>query len=243
MPSTSSTGSPGLLLEPGRVDYSRALALQRRLVEQRRRDEIPDTLVLLEHPPVITIGRNADRRNLLVTEQELARRGVELHQVERGGDVTFHGPGQLVGYPVFRLRGGAIGVRRFVELVEQALIRALAGLGVTAGLNPGGIGVWVGPRKLASLGVAVRRGVTFHGFALNVTTDLDWFRLMNPCGMGRVEMTSVEREGGRTEPGAVRDAVVRAFEAEFGREFRPASDATWAGSPSGILRHCLGDTE
>ena len=217
-----STASPGLLLEPGRVEYGAALALQHRLVELRRCDRVPDTLVLLEHPPVITLGRNAGPENLLVAETELARRGAKLFRVERGGDVTFHGPGQLVGYPVCRLRSGIVGVRRFVELVEAALIRALAGLGVEAGLGPGRVGVWVGERKLASLGVAVRGGVTYHGFALNVTTDLGWFRLMNPCGMAQVEMTSIEREGGVTDAGAVRDAVVRAFEAEFGRRFRPA---------------------
>lgn len=218
-----STGSPGLLLQPGRVAYETALELQHRLVELRRREKVPDTLVLLAHPPVITIGRNAGPENLLVSEAELERRGAKLFRVERGGDVTYHGPGQLVGYPVFRLRTGSVGVRRFVEAVEAALIRALAGLGVTAGLDPGGIGVWVGPRKIASLGVAVRHGVTFHGFALNVTTDLDWFRLMNPCGMARVEMTSIEREGGVTEAGTVRDAVVRAFEMEFERSFLPGA--------------------
>ncbi|MFO7676156.1 MAG: lipoyl(octanoyl) transferase LipB [bacterium] len=222
-----STGSPALLLEPGLVEYDRALALQHRLVELRRRGEVPDTLVLLEHPPVVTLGRNVDRRNLLVSDAELARRGAALRKVERGGDITFHGPGQLVGYPVFRLEAGVVGVRRFVELVEAALVRALGELGVAAGLRPGFIGVWVGPgaapRKIASLGVAVRRGVTFHGFALNVTTDLGWFGLMNPCGLGQVAMTSVEREGGVTDARRVRDAVVRAFEADFGLSFAPGA--------------------
>jgi lipoate-protein ligase B len=222
--STSSPGRAARLLEPGRVEYGRALDLQHRLVELRGRDEIPDTLVLLEHPPVVTLGRNVDRRNLLVADAELARRGATLFKVERGGDITFHGPGQLVGYPVFRLESGVIGVRRFVELVEAALVRALGGLGVSAGRRPGFVGAWAGEgatRKIASIGVAVRRGVTFHGFALNVTTDLDWFRLMNPCGLERVEMTSVEREGGRTDRAAVRDAVVAGFEYEFGVRFRP----------------------
>ena len=225
-----STASPGLLLEPGRVEYGAALALQHRLVELRRCDRVPDTLVLLEHPPVITLGRNVDRRNLLVSDQELAQRGVELFQVERGGDVTFHGPGQLVGYPVFRLQSGVVGVRQFVEMVESALVRALDRLGVKAGLKPGFIGVWISGRKIASVGIAVSRGVTFHGFALNVTTDLTWFRLMNPCGLSRVEMTSVAREGGNTDTRAVRDAVVDGFRSAFDPGLQPPGSSEEQGS-------------
>lgn len=239
--SAVSGGRTASLLQLGLVDYGRALELQAKLVRLRQEDKIPDTLVLLEHPPVITIGRNAGRSNLLVSDEELERRGVCLYKVERGGDITFHGPGQLVGYPVFRLgsggggqRSGLTGVRRFVEGIEQALILALAELGIHATIRPGFIGVWVGDsatrsfapstpgtpfRKIASLGIAVKRGVTMHGFALNVTTDLSWFGLMNPCGLDRIEMTSVKREGGKTDRARVRAAVVQGVGQAFGLGF------------------------
>jgi len=194
------------------------LELQRELWRLRVEGRIPDTLVLLEHEPVITLGRSAKASNLLVSEAELARRGVALHRIERGGDVTFHGPGQLVGYPVFKLESGIAGVRWFVERVEAALVAALAGLGVKAGLRPGHIGVWCGERKIASIGIAVKRRVTFHGFALNVAVDLEFFRLMNPCGMPDVVMTSVSAEGGDGDDARARSAVVAGFEKVFGLE-------------------------
>jgi len=204
----------------GRAEYGRALELQRELWRLRVEGRIPDTLVLLEHEPVITLGRSAKASNLLVSEAELARRGVALHRIERGGDVTFHGPGQLVGYPVFKLESGIAGVRWFVERVEAALVAALAGLGVKAGLRPGHIGVWCGERKIASIGIAVKRRVTFHGFALNVAVDLEFFRLMNPCGMPDVVMTSVSAEGGNSDDARVRSAVVAGFGRVFGVELQ-----------------------
>ncbi len=178
-----STGrSSAALLSLGRVEYGRALELQRELWRLRVDDTIPDTLVLLEHDPVVTLGRSAKESNLLVAEPELARRGIALYRIERGGDVTFHGPGQLVGYPVFKLKAGIAGVRRFVERIEAALVRPWPNSGSSAGSGPD-IGVWCEERKIASIGIAVKRRVTFHGFALNVSVDLDWFRLINPCGM------------------------------------------------------------
>ena len=216
-----STGRGSLgLLSLGRVEYGRALELQRELWRLRVEDEIPDTLVLLEHDPVITLGRSAKASNLLVSEAELARRGVALHRIERGGDVTFHGPGQLVGYPVFKLETGIAGVRWFVERIEAALVTALAELGVKSGLRPGHIGVWCEERKIASIGIAVKRRVTFHGFALNVGVDLGFFRLMNPCGMPGVAMTSVSAEGGNIDAARVRSAVVAGFEKVFGVELQ-----------------------
>jgi lipoate-protein ligase B len=209
-----------VLLNLGRVEYGQALGFQRELWRLRVEDEIPDVLVLLEHDPVITLGRSAKASNLLASEAELARRGVALYHVERGGDVTFHGPGQLVGYPVFKLESGIAGVRWFVERVEAALVTALAELGVRAGLRPGHIGVWCEERKVASIGVAVKRRVTFHGFALNVTVDLGFFRLMHPCGMPDVVMTSVSSEGGTTDDGRVRSAVARGFAGAFGTELQ-----------------------
>jgi len=214
-----STGrSSAGLLSLGRVEYGHALRLQRELWRLRVEDKIPDMLVLLEHEPVITLGRSAKAANLLVTEDELARRGVGLHRIERGGDVTFHGPGQLVGYPVFKLEAGLAGVRRFVERIEAALVEALSELQVEAGLRPGYVGVWCKGRKIASIGVAVKRRVTFHGFALNVTVDLGFFRLINPCGMPDIAMTSVSAEGGVADGPRVRAAVVAGFERAFGIE-------------------------
>jgi lipoate-protein ligase B len=210
-------GSLGLL-SLGRVEYGRALGLQRELWRLRVEDEIPDTLVLLEHEPVITLGRSAKASNLLVSEAELALRGVALQRIERGGDVTFHGPGQLVGYPVFKLQTGIAGVRWFVERVEAALVRTLSELRVNAEIRPGHIGVWCQERKIASIGIAVKRRVTFHGFALNVAVDLSFFRLMNPCGMPGVVMTSVSAEGGNTDAASVRSTVVAGFERIFGVE-------------------------
>jgi lipoate-protein ligase B len=214
-----STGRGSLgLLSLGRLEYGRALELQSELWRLRVEDKIPDTLVLLEHQPVITLGRSAKASNLLVSEAELERRGVALQRIERGGDVTFHGPGQLVGYPVFKLETGIAGVRWFVERVEAALVTALAELGVNVGIRPGHLGVWRQERKIASIGIAVKRRVTFHGFALNVTVDLSFFRLMNPCGMPDVVMTSVSAEGGSSDDARVRSAVVAGFEKVFGVE-------------------------
>ncbi len=216
-----STGKSSVgLLSLGRVEYGRALELQHDLWRLRVDDKIPDTLVLLEHEPVITLGRSAKASNLLVSEAELARRGVALHRIERGGDVTFHGPGQLVGYPVFKLEAGIAGVRWFVERIEAALVAALAELGVEAGLRSGHVGVWCKERKIASIGIAVRRRVIFHGFALNVAVDLAFFQLMNPCGMPGVEMTSVSREGGIADDTRARSAVVAGFERVFGVGFQ-----------------------
>jgi len=212
-------GSLGLL-SLGRVEYGRALELQRELWRLRVEDQIPDTLVLLEHEPVITLGRSAKASNLLVSEAELARRGVALYRIERGGDVTFHGPGQLVGYPVFKLETGIVGVRWFVERVEAALVEALSELGVKSGLKPGHIGVWCEERKIASVGIAVKRRVVFHGFALNVAVDLSFFRLMNPCGMPDVVMTSVSAEGGDSDDARARSAVVAGFRKAFGIELQ-----------------------
>lgn len=219
-----STPNEALLLSLGQTDYARALELQHGLVQLRASGDIPDVIVLLEHPPVITMGKSAKATNLLLPESELARRGITLFRVERGGDVTYHGPGQLVGYPVFHLKQGLIGVRPYVEKVEAALIDALARLGVAAAVRPGHIGVWVGDRKIASIGVAVSKWVTYHGFALNVTTDLSAFKLMNPCGMADVVMTSVEREGGMQDAALVRRAITDAFQAEFGCRFREVDE-------------------
>jgi lipoyl(octanoyl) transferase len=211
----------------GRVDYAEALRLQQELIALRQQGRIGNVLLLLEHPPVLTLGRNARRANILASDEMLASRGVTLHEINRGGDVTYHGPGQLIGYPIFDLRslrnaGGArLGPVDFVRLMEEALIRLCGEFGVAAGRICGLTGVWCGlspaaadgsptlepsqhpskglppagrERKIAAIGIHVARGVTSHGFAFNVTTDLDDFRLINPCGITDRPVTSLARE-------------------------------------------------
>ncbi len=191
----------------GRVSYGEALALQERAVEKRRQGSGPDRLLLLEHPPVVTLGRSSRPENLLVPAAELERRGVEVHEVARGGDVTWHGPGQLVGYLVVDLAArGAPDVSTHLRGIESALCRATTALGVPAQTLPGWTGVFVKdpaatrPRKIASIGVGVRGWVTWHGFALNVDPDLAGFEAIVPCGLHQVDMTSVARELGESVP-------------------------------------------
>ena len=203
--------------------YAEALELQRAVARARTAGEIAqDVLLLLEHPPVVTLGRSArDPGTLLATPELLAARGVERFEVDRGGDVTFHGPGQLVGYPIIDLNRHKPDLHWYLRQVEEVLIRALATFGIPAERNPGLTGVWTEGRKIASIGVHARQWITWHGFALNVTTDLSYFDLMVPCGIHGVTMTSVERELLRRADGVclapsatlaedVMDAVARA---------------------------------
>ena len=179
----------------GQVPYLKAVDGQRRLVEARKRDEIPDQLLLLEHPSVITVGVSGrrHRENLLVSPAELARRNIDLLEVSRGGDVTYHGPGQLVGYPILDLKPDRCDVHRYVRDLEEALMRTVARFGVTAGRVRGLTGIWVGNEKLAAIGVRLSRWVTSHGFALNVTPELEAFELIVPCGIRGRGVTSLER--------------------------------------------------
>jgi lipoate-protein ligase B len=187
---------PHLLVSDLRTTpYADALALQRAVARARISGEIgEDLLLLVEHPPVVTLGRSSKERHLLASPALLAARGVELFEVERGGDVTFHGPGQLVGYPIVDLKRHKQDLHWYLRQVEEALIRAVAPLGIVGERSTGYTGVWTQGRKLASIGVHARDWVTWHGFALNVTTDLAYFDLIVPCGIAAVEMTSVARE-------------------------------------------------
>jgi lipoyl(octanoyl) transferase len=179
----------------GTVPYEEALELQRELARERISGAIPqDMLLLLEHPPVVTLGRSAKSKNLVASADFLASRGVELFEVERGGDVTFHGPGQLVGYPIIDLKRHKLDLHWYLRQVEEALIRTLAEYSIPAERNIGFTGVWTKNRKIASIGVHARDWVTWHGFALNVTTDLSYFDFIIPCGIDGVTMTSIERE-------------------------------------------------
>ncbi len=202
----------------GTVGYQDALDLQADLVEQRRRDEIGDVLLLLEHPPVITLGVKArnTRTNILATDAQLAAEGVGLFQSGRGGDVTYHGPGQLVGYPIFNLNPHRRDVHKYVRDIEQALIDAVAAFGITAGRVPGLTGIWVDQNKLAAIGVRISRWITSHGFALNVATNLSHFDLIVPCGIQDRGVTSMDRLLGRDVPMAeVESAVELAFRNVF----------------------------
>jgi lipoate-protein ligase B len=204
-----------LVQDLGRRPYGEVLDLQRSLCRRRLAGELTDdVLLLVEHEPVVTLGRGARADSLLLPPAELLRRGVEVFEVERGGDVTYHGPGQLVGYPILDLRQHREDLHWYLRRLEQSLIAALDGLGITAGPNPGLTGVWTSGRKIASIGIHVKQWVTIHGFALNVTTDLDYFDLIVPCGIRDVTMTSVAQELGRTDAalfGETRQAVVESL--------------------------------
>lgn len=204
----------------GLVPYSAGLELQARLVEDRRADRIPDQLLLLEHPPVITLGARVrqDRSHVLAAPAALEQAGVELIEAGRGGDVTYHGPGQLVGYPILDLRPDRCDVHRYVRDLEAVMIEAVAGFGVEAARAPGLTGAWVGPDKLAAIGVRISRWITSHGFAVNVTTDLSGFGLIVPCGIADRGVTSIAALAGRGVPmHEVADAVVGAFASVFDR--------------------------
>jgi lipoate-protein ligase B len=196
--------------------YGDVLALQRELRRQRIAGQLTeDVLLLVEHPPVVTLGRGTRASSLPLSPDELTRRGVEVIEVERGGDVTFHGPGQLVGYPILDLRQHRPDLHWYLRSLEDVLMEALGGLGIEADRNPGLTGVWTAGRKIASIGIHVKQWVTLHGFALNVTTDLDPFDLIVPCGIRQVVMTSVAEELLRTDAAMlsteVRARVIDAF--------------------------------
>jgi lipoyl(octanoyl) transferase len=206
----------------GIVAYGEAEALQRSLVEERKAGRIGDTLLLLQHPHVITLGvkRASAREHIVATPDELAARGVEVHESGRGGDVTYHGPGQVVGYPILDLKPGRADVHQYVRDVEEVMIRACAEHGLDATRVPGLTGAWVrtprGPEKIGAIGVRISRWVTSHGFAFNVSTDLDYFGLIVPCGIGDLGVTSLEALLGRPVPiPPVEEALARHFAAVF----------------------------
>jgi lipoyl(octanoyl) transferase len=198
-----------------RIDYREAWALQKRLVDARVADEIPDTLLLLEHPAVLTLGRGADERHVRASPPELAARGIELIRVERGGEVTYHGPGQLVAYTIIALQRRGLMLRPLVRALEAALADTCRAHGVDAGRRDGHPGCWVepdgpSPRKIGALGLRVERGVSYHGIALNVSVDVRDFGLIDPCGMPEVESTSISRELGHPEEPPSIESVERA---------------------------------
>jgi lipoyl(octanoyl) transferase len=233
------------LLSPGRISYAEGLALQQRIVAARKANLIGDTLLLLEHPPVLTLGRNAKRAHVLASDELLRAEGIELHEINRGGDVTYHGPGQLVGYPIVDLRGDLPGKRGphlgpvgFVRLLEEVLIRTCGEFRVMAQRIPGRTGVWtlahgsIAEKKVGAIGVHVSQGVTSHGFALNVTTDLRDFQWIVPCGIADREVTSLELESD-AEPPPTMEAALNAASRYFGRVFE--RQMIWTESVEALL--------
>lgn len=211
-------GTRFTLHRPGLVAYQDAWEMQRRIASDVRAGA-PPALILLEHPPAYTLGVRGNEAHVLLGHAELAQRGATLIRSDRGGDVTFHGPGQIVGYPIIHLRARAQGPVAYVRAIEQTLIDALACFGVPGDRAPGRPGVWVGGAKIAAIGVRVSGGVTTHGFALNVNTDLSYFNGIIPCGIADAAVTSMEALLGAPVPmRAVEDAIIGAFSACFGME-------------------------
>ena len=237
------------VLQLGRIDYPAGLRIQQELVDLRKAGRIGDVLLLLEHTPVITLGRNAKKANVLVPPDQLALRGVEVFECNRGGDVTFHGPGQLVGYPIFDLRGYSrsqetsyqpsavssqekparktLGAIDYVRRLEEVLIRMCADFSISTKRVPGLTGVWTETEpegKIAAIGVHISRAVTSHGFALNVNTDLSYFNLIVPCGITSKSVTSMKQElGHEVEMAAVVESIIRNFEIIFGEKCVPVA--------------------
>jgi lipoyl(octanoyl) transferase len=234
------------LVNLGRLDYAKAQALQQQVCELRKQERIGDVLLLLEHPPVLTLGRNAHRQHVIASDELLARRGISLFETNRGGDVTYHGPGQLVGYPILDLRGFAppLGIVDYLRKLEEVLIRACADYGVLTERMAGRAGVWTMPggsvaeKKLAALGVHVSRGVTSHGFALNVTTDLHDFDLIVPCGIRDRGVTSMETEvDTQMRPVPTLDQMANSVARHFGRVF--ARQVVWVETLEDLIPEVL----
>jgi lipoate-protein ligase B len=225
------------LVHLGMVPYAEAWHLQARLVEARADGTLPNDVVLvLEHPAVFTLGKRGGRENLLVPEDTLARHGIPIVQVERGGNITFHAPGQLVLYPIVHLERAGIKVVDMVDRLEEVMIRTCAEWGIQAGRNPLNRGVWVGMKKIGAIGIAVRRGVSFHGMALNVNIDLTPFCWIQPCGLEGVGVTSMQTEAG-LDPGMteVRRLLTQHMQTVFGARLVPA-DLNRVAPPGGLTR-------
>jgi len=220
------------LRDLGRLKYAEAFELQQSLVGERKRGLVPDQLLIVEHPHVITLGRNGSLENLLASNEVLRRAGISFFATDRGGDITYHGPGQVVGYPIFDLREWKRDVVAYVRAMEQALIDTLAEFGILAGRESGMTGVWTSGRKIAAIGVHISRWITSHGFALNVTTDLRYFQYIVPCGLAK-PVTSMAELGAAPEHNALVSSLGRHFGRLFGLEMVQVSEAVPAARPNG----------
>ena len=217
----------------GRRDFLETWELQRRLVERRQRQDIPDVLLFVEHPPTYTLGRSGKRDHLLIGEEALAALDADFVETDRGGDITFHGPGQIVGYPILDLRRWAADVHAYLRALEEVLILALGRFGIEAGRETGFTGVWHPGGKLAAIGVRVSRWVTSHGFALNVTTDLDYFGRIVPCGIvGRGVSSMASVLEAPVSPDRVREELSSSFGSVFARTMKPVAEADLEGGSS-----------
>jgi lipoyl(octanoyl) transferase len=216
----------------GLVQYAEALELQRTLVEDRRAGRINDVLLLVEHPHVLTVGVKADRArdHILADADVLEQRGIEVHDAGRGGDVTYHGPGQIVGYPILDLRPDRQDVHRYMRDLEEVLIRTLSDFGISGHRYPGFTGIWVGREKVAAIGVRISRWVTSHGFALNLTTDLEYFDLIVPCGIADHGVTSMARLGCTAARAEVEECIVTRFSEVFARQLQELESVRVAGA-------------
>jgi len=204
------------IIDLGRRDYKEVWDLQKTLHARRVSGAIPNTLILVEHDPVITMGKSGKQGNVLFPVGSLKSKGVDFYHIERGGDATFHGPGQLVGYPIFNVKDGLAGIKSFIAHMEEAVIATLADFGIDGYVKEKMIGVWTQTGKICSIGIAVQRWVSFHGFALNVNTDLSYFDLIVPCGLKNVEMTSMERMLGQSVAmDKVRESAIANFSKVF----------------------------
>ena len=203
------------------TEYKTALDIQLDLVEKRKNDLIPDTLILLQHPPTLTVGRRGNQQNLLVSEEYLTMKGIHFQEISRGGDITFHGPGQLVGYPIMDLKYLNKDVHVYLRLIEDFLIFFLKNYGINARRYKKVTGVWTGRRKIASIGIGVKRWITYHGFALNINNDLSYFDIIIPCGLNNVQMTSMEKETGSADIDVytIQDALIHNFARTFKRDY------------------------
>lgn len=207
------------VVDLGRCPYPEAYRLQKEMVNRRLAGAIPDTLILVEHPPVFTIGRGGSREHLLVSQEVMEREGITVHEIDRGGDITYHGPGQIVGYPIINLKEHTPDVHLTVHLYEEALIQVLADYGIEAGRETNYPGVWVNGAKVAAIGIGIRRWVTYHGFAFNINPDLRFFQMIVPCGITDRPVISLATLLRRPiEPEEVKPAVVKYLAAVFGLE-------------------------
>lgn len=237
-----------LLAELGRIDYAESLVLQQRLHTRRRAGEIPDVVLIVEHEPIFTIGRSGSRDHLLVPSEVLVREGINVHKVDRGGDITYHGPGQLVAYPIVDLRAYGKDIKGYIRRLETAAINTLEGFGIDAARSPGYPGVWASGRKIASIGVCVRGWVTRHGLALNVDVNPAHFGMIRPCGLEVKAVSMVECAGagaGALTMKRVQKEFVRQMESAFGWSFeRVGLDALAGGehgTPAGVAEGSCAD--
>lgn len=209
------------ILNLGLTDYKKALNIQLDLLDKRKNNLIPDTLILLQHPPTITIGRGGDLKNLLVSQSYLKDRGIYFEQISRGGDITFHGPGQIVAYPIMDLNNLGRDIHKYLRSLEHLIIDMLKNYGIKASGFKGITGVWSNDKKIASIGIGVKRWITYHGFAININNDLNYYDMIIPCGLSKVRMTNVTTESatGKVTIENANDYIIDSFSKTFNQKY------------------------